>query len=450
MNKMATFRRETSPAGPILFLYFSFHVILAVSASDLLVHHWNDPSKVANIKAGTLSFTNIPTSVSLRSSAGNIRLQDIPQVLSLALGFSSLQSIDWNGLSVGDIFNRPKANVLFIIDGIEKGKAVSVPGKSLSYTIIKNDANSNLDIFRISPIRNFVSHISGVLKEKPLVVSFSAQKQLANAASTTGQNAHTVTWDDERKAFEDEASSNEMKLSKDELLKNFETSNFGEGIKYLTNEHKFVVSVPGKEDVSFDMNEKDDFMFFAEIQGLFHLFDEIKKFDSLTQDRFVDFYTFGISTVKRFSQRYGGASAQLNAALHILNNVIPKITKLFSELYGGQVLVEVVNLKEETDRRKVLSSNENDINEDEESHLRFRRDVSPEKSEKEDCKTNENNFAFVDNKYDDEFPPIFNIILWLMIILVLTVYAVSIVMWYMDPGRDSVIYRVTSQHMKTE
>ena len=37
-----------------------------------------------------------------------------------------------------------------------------------------------------------------------------------------------------------------------------------------------------------------------------------------------------------------------------------------------------------------------------------------------------------------------------MIILVLTVYAVAVVMWYMDPGRDSVIYRVTSQRMKSE
>lgn len=65
------------------------------------------------------------------------------------------------------------------------------------------------------------------------------------------------------------------------------------------------------------------------------------------------------------------------------------------------------------------------------------------------CK-NSQNFAIVDDYYDNEFPPIFNISLWLMIILVLTVYAVAVVMWYMDPGRDSVIYRVTSQRMKSE
>lgn len=33
-------------------------------------------------------------------------------------------------------------------------------------------------MFRVSPIKNFVSHISNVLNNKPLVVSFSAEKQV--------------------------------------------------------------------------------------------------------------------------------------------------------------------------------------------------------------------------------------------------------------------------------
>lgn len=58
--------------------------------------------------------------------------------------------------------------------------------------------------------------------------------------------------------------------------------------------------------------------------------------------------------------------------------------------------------------------------------------------------------AAVDDRYDDTFPAIFNIWLWLLIIIGLALYAVCLVLWYMDPGRDSVIYRVTSQRMKTE
>merc|ERR550534_59971 len=45
--------------------------------------------------------------------------------------------------------------------------------------------------------------------------------------------------------------------------------------------------------------------------------------------------------------------------------------------------------------------------------------------------------------YDDMFPVIFNMWFWLMVVLALTVYAVSVGMWNMDPGRDSIIYRLT-------
>ncbi|CAB4025132.1 renin receptor, partial [Paramuricea clavata] len=125
------------------------------------------------------------------------------------------------------------------------------------------------------------------------------------------------------------------------------------------------------------------------------------------------------------------------------------ITKLFNDLYGGKALVEVVNLekKERDEQKMVLSDEEHYMYEDDERGLRVRRDTSIRK--KTNCKNNQN-FAIVDDYYDNEFPPIFNISLWLMVILVLTVYAVSVVMWYMDPGRDSVIYRVTSQRMKSE
>jgi len=52
--------------------------------------------------------------------------------------------------------------------------------------------------------------------------------------------------------------------------------------------------------------------------------------------------------------------------------------------------------------------------------------------------------------YDDMFPVIFNIWFWLLVLLILTVYAVSIAMWDMDPGRDSIIYRLTQQKIKSD
>lgn len=56
----------------------------------------------------------------------------------------------------------------------------------------------------------------------------------------------------------------------------------------------------------------------------------------------------------------------------------------------------------------------------------------------------------VDTAYTGQYPVMFNIILWMMVVLALTVFAVSYGMWYMDPGRDSIIYRMTSQRLKTD
>ncbi|KAI1307245.1 Renin receptor [Halotydeus destructor] len=36
------------------------------------------------------------------------------------------------------------------------------------------------------------------------------------------------------------------------------------------------------------------------------------------------------------------------------------------------------------------------------------------------------------------------------IIIVLSVFGISLAMWNMDPGRDSIIYRMTSQRMKKD
>jgi renin receptor len=51
---------------------------------------------------------------------------------------------------------------------------------------------------------------------------------------------------------------------------------------------------------------------------------------------------------------------------------------------------------------------------------------------------------------DESYAVIFNIILWGMIALALAIYFISYGIWNMDPGRDSIIYRMTSQRMKRE
>ncbi|XP_053951344.1 ATPase H(+)-transporting accessory protein 2 [Anastrepha ludens] len=52
--------------------------------------------------------------------------------------------------------------------------------------------------------------------------------------------------------------------------------------------------------------------------------------------------------------------------------------------------------------------------------------------------------------YDENYPVIFNIILWFMVALGLSLLAVCYAIADMDPGRDSIIYRMTSTRMKKD
>lgn len=52
--------------------------------------------------------------------------------------------------------------------------------------------------------------------------------------------------------------------------------------------------------------------------------------------------------------------------------------------------------------------------------------------------------------YSDDYPVIFNIILWFSVVLAFSLLAISYTIGYMDPGRDSIIYRMTSTRMKKD
>lgn len=64
--------------------------------------------------------------------------------------------------------------------------------------------------------------------------------------------------------------------------------------------------------------------------------------------------------------------------------------------------------------------------------------------------------ADTDNPYNLAYPynynysVIFNIILWMMIGLALAVIVISYNLWNMDPGYDSIIYRMTNQKIRMD
>lgn len=52
--------------------------------------------------------------------------------------------------------------------------------------------------------------------------------------------------------------------------------------------------------------------------------------------------------------------------------------------------------------------------------------------------------------YSEDYPVIFNIILWFGVLIVFSMLAISYAIAGMDPGRDSIIYRMTSTRIKKD
>lgn len=52
--------------------------------------------------------------------------------------------------------------------------------------------------------------------------------------------------------------------------------------------------------------------------------------------------------------------------------------------------------------------------------------------------------------YDEDYSAMFNIILWFVVAFFFSLLAICYTIGTMDPGRDSIIYRMTSTRMKKD
>lgn len=78
------------------------------------------------------------------------------------------------------------------------------------------------------------------------------------------------------------------------------------------------------------------------------------------------------------------------------------------------------------------------------------KDASIARSKRDAIQAGNKNEFNLATYYNDDYPVIFNIILWFMVIFGLSLLAICYAIAAMDPGRDSIIYRMTSTRMKKD
>ncbi|KAJ3592306.1 hypothetical protein NHX12_007434 [Muraenolepis orangiensis] len=179
---------------------------------------------------------------------------------------------------------------------------------------------------------------------------------------------------------------------------------------------------------SLSRNAEADLLFLSEVQVLHDITALLQRHRHLAKDHSPDLYSLELSGLEELSRRYGADSQQYRDASAILASVLLKFAEDVYGLYGNSAVVEVVTVKSfeaplTRKSRSILESKQ------------ISNTDSPY------------NLAY---KYNFDYPVIFNIVLWLMIALALAVIATSYTMWNMDPGYDSIIYRMTNQKIRMD
>ncbi|XP_053437141.1 renin receptor isoform X2 [Nycticebus coucang] len=175
-------------------------------------------------------------------------------------------------------------------------------------------------------------------------------------------------------------------------------------------------------------SEEVDLLFLSELQVLHDISSLLSRHKHLAKDHSPDLYSLELAGLDEIGKRYGEDSEQFRDASKILVDALQKFSDDMYNLYGGNAVVELVTVKSfDTSlvrkTRTILEAKQ--INDPESPY----------------------NLAY---KYDFEYSVVFNMVLWIMISLALAVLITSYNIWNMDPGYDSIIYRMTNQKIRMD
>jgi len=323
-------------------------------------------------------------------NAGQLPVSEVSNLISSSLGFSIHQDLSWNGLSQGNLFQRPKAHVIVSVDGfghdsldLDISSLAKYPTKMDDPYVDTEDVANRLQ--------------SATFKQKPLVVDFSADNSVFDIKS---HHPHMFRG----------LSSTLQKVR--EVMEQGKSPLNRLGLGSLNTSHDA------------------DLMLLGELQLILEIAQALKEQPSLVQDSTPDLFHFQLGGFKKLVQTYGVKGGQVQDALTLLSAFLDQVTKEFKTLYNSNVVIEVITYEGSIGQPKM------------------RRARSLMASDEEDDDPKKRLGVALD--WDEDFPPIFNIILWMGILLILALIGIAYGMWNMDPGRDSIIYRMTSQRIKKD
>ncbi|XP_073952448.1 ATPase H(+)-transporting accessory protein 2 isoform X2 [Choristoneura fumiferana] len=165
---------------------------------------------------------------------------------------------------------------------------------------------------------------------------------------------------------------------------------------------------------------EEDYSFLYELETLKAITAKVKS-GVISADNIIDFYNFRLQSLHALSDFHGPNSLQVKEAKKLLGQAIGDLSLAFVKAYDGSVLVTTVTTDVAHTRRTV------------------REAPAPETST-----------LTTEDSYSGDYAAIFNIILWFSVVFAFALVAIVYAIMDMDPGRDSIIYRMTSTRMKKD
>ncbi|XP_029044073.2 ATPase H(+)-transporting accessory protein 2 isoform X2 [Osmia bicornis bicornis] len=357
----------------------------------------------------------------------------LKEVLAAALGFTVKLRGIWSGISITDPFSLPEAVVAVVIEGVD-----------------------SLDIPKG--------------KRFPLYVN----------------EVEETTWQALRERLEERDNDNTLvRISLGDGLDALGQSALGELKPTPIDESSLR---------ALNLRKEEDKKFLEEVQ-LLHAIAK-KAPSAIKPDSKSDIYWLVISGLRPIFDAYGSNSTTSREALLLLNNALNVIHDAFIQAYEGQVLIvaftndasKVHHIRSVTQERQKREASEpqddhpadsTDIENEEDLNTNITSTSEPygdvdssttvndfdNDSDVGKNNTDLNNTTNTVNSntqiigqgvtrlakvYSGDYPVIFNILLWFGVVFVFSLLAICIAIAQMDPGRDSVIYRMTSNRMKKD
>ncbi|XP_033201616.2 ATPase H(+)-transporting accessory protein 2 isoform X1 [Bombus vancouverensis nearcticus] len=356
----------------------------------------------------------------------------LKEVLAAALGFTVKLRGIWSGISITDPFRLPEAVVAVAIEGVD-----------------------SLDIPKG--------------KRFPLNVN----------------EVEETTWQALRERLEERDNDNTLvRISLGDGLDALGQSALGELKPTPIDETSLRALSLGKEE---------DKKFLEEVELLHAIANKAPS--AIKPDSKPDIYWLVVSSLRPILDTYGSNSTASREALSLLNNALNVIHDAFIQAYDGQVLIvaftndatKVHHIRSVTlDRQKRDAPDTQDDQRDEKKKIEDEEDSNTSNNNtstnysdmnnstansdtRDDSGVSENqdmtNMDIYSNTqnigqdvtirsrskdYTENYPIIFNILLWFGVVFVFSLFAICIAISQMDPGRDSIIYRMTSNRMKKD